>query len=307
MAINFEVALASYLDHLRIERSLSPASIEGYRRDLHRYNVLVSDTSIDFAEINDDVFGRFIGELTNQGLSTPSINRFISAVKGFYKYCALEYQIRNPLLDVKSFKVSRKLPKAITIEEVESLIRATTSSDGTIFLRDRLIVELLYGSGARVAELVSIDVNDISTENVDGDDITILKLRGKGSKERLVPLGKFAVTALDDYLVRLRPALLAKNSQSERALFLNSRGERLTRQSAWTTVMRAAKAANLEGRVSPHVFRHSYATHLLDGGADIRVVQELLGHASVTTTQIYTLVTIDKVRESYSLAHPRAR
>jgi integrase/recombinase XerD len=307
MAINFEVALASYLDHLRIERSLSPASIEGYRRDLHRFNVLVSDAKIDFAGINDDEFGRFIGELSHQGLSTPSINRFISAVKGFYKYCALEYQIRNPLLDIKSFKVSRKLPKAITIEEVESLIRATTSSGDAISLRDRLIVELLYGSGARVAELVSIDVNDISTENVDGDDITILKLRGKGSKERLVPLGKFAVAALNDYLVRLRPALLAKNSQSERGLFLNSRGERLTRQSAWTTVMRAAKAANLEGRVSPHVFRHSYATHLLDGGADIRVVQELLGHASVTTTQIYTLVTIDKVRESYSLAHPRAR
>jgi integrase/recombinase XerD len=307
MAINFEVALASYLDHLRIERSLSPASIEGYRRDLHRFNALVGDAKIDFAGINDDEFGRFIGELSHQGLSTPSINRFISAVKGFYKYCALEYQIRNPLLDIKSFKVSRKLPKAITIEEVESLIRATTSSGDAISLRDRLIVELLYGSGARVAELVSIDVNDISTENVDGDDITILKLRGKGSKERLVPLGKFAVAALNDYLVRLRPALLAKNSQSERGLFLNSRGERLTRQSAWTTVMRAAKAANLEGRVSPHVFRHSYATHLLDGGADIRVVQELLGHASVTTTQIYTLVTIDKVRESYSLAHPRAR
>ena len=307
MAINFEVALASYLDHLRIERSLSPASIEGYRRDLHRFNVLVSDAKIDFAGINDGEFGRFIGELSHQGLSTPSINRFISAVKGFYKYCTLEYQIRNPLLDIKSFKVSRKLPKAITIEEVESLIRATTSSGDAISLRDRLIVELLYGSGARVAELVSIDVNDISTENVDGDDITILKLRGKGSKERLVPLGKYAVAALNDYLVRLRPALLAKNSQSERGLFLNSRGERLTRQSAWTTVMRAAKAANLEGRVSPHVFRHSYATHLLDGGADIRVVQELLGHASVTTTQIYTLVTIDKVRESYSLAHPRAR
>jgi integrase/recombinase XerD len=307
MAIEFDLALASYLDHLRIERSLSPASVEGYKRDLLRFNALINDAGVDFSGINDDDFGRFIGELSHQGLSTPSINRFISAVKGFYKYCALEYQIRNPLIDVKTFKVSRKLPKAITIEEVESLIRATTSSGDAVSLRDRLIVELLYGSGARVAELVSIDINDITTENVDGDDTTILKLRGKGSKERLVPLGKFAVAALDDYLVRLRPSLLAKNSQNERALFLNSRGERLTRQSAWTTVMRAAKAANLEGRVSPHVFRHSYATHLLDGGADIRVVQELLGHASVTTTQIYTLVTIDKVRESYSLAHPRAR
>jgi integrase/recombinase XerD len=307
MAIPFDLALASYLDHLRIERSLSLASIEGYRRDLHRFNQLVTDAKLDFAGINDDDFGKFIAEISTNGLSTPSINRFISAIKGFYKYCALEYQIRNPLLDVKSFKVSRKLPKAITIEEVESLIRATTFANDAISLRERLVIELLYGSGARVAELVSIDIHDISTENVDGDEITILKLRGKGSKERLVPLGKFAVEALNDYLVRLRPALLAKNSQSERALFLNSRGRRLTRQSAWSTVLAAAKVVNLEGRVSPHVFRHSYATHLLDGGADIRVVQELLGHASVTTTQIYTLVTIDKVRESYSLAHPRAR
>ena len=307
MAILFESALASYLDHLRIERSLSPASIDGYRRDLNRFGHLISDTKLEFEGINDDDFGRFIADLSTQGLATPSINRFISAVKGFYKYCALEYGIANPLQDVKTFKVSRKLPKAISIEEVESLIRATTSSSDATSLRDRLVIELLYGSGARVAELVAIDINDISSENVDGDEVTILKLRGKGSKERLVPLGKFAVIALDDYLVRLRPSLLAKNSQSERALFLNSRGKRLTRQSAWSTVLRAAKATNLEGRVSPHVFRHSYATHLLDGGADIRVVQELLGHASVTTTQIYTLVTIDKVRESYSLAHPRAK
>ena len=307
MAIEFDLALSSYLDHLRIEQSLSPASIDGYRRDLNRFGLLISDLKLEFTGINDDDFGRFIADLSTQGLATPSINRFISAVKGFYKYCALEYGIANPLQDVKTFKVSRKLPKAISIEEVESLIRATTSSSDATSLRDRLVIELLYGSGARVAELVAIDINDISSENVDGDDVTILKLRGKGSKERLVPLGKYAVVALDDYLVRLRPSLLVKNSQSERALFLNSRGKRLTRQSAWSTVLRAAKATNLEGRVSPHVFRHSYATHLLDGGADIRVVQELLGHASVTTTQIYTLVTIDKVRESYSLAHPRAK
>lgn len=307
MAILFEVALASYLDHLRIERSLSPASIEGYRRDVARFCSLLDESHKEFTAINEDDFGKFIADLSERGLSTPSINRFISAIKGFYKYCALEYQVANPLIDTKTFKVSRKLPKAITIEEVESLIRSTGSSTDLISLRDRLIIELLYGSGARVAELVSIDVSDITSEVLDGETITILKLRGKGSKERLVPLGKFAVTALDDYLVRLRPALLAKNSQNERALFLNSRGKRLTRQSAWTTVLNAAKSANLQGRVSPHVFRHSYATHLLDGGADIRVVQELLGHASVTTTQIYTLVTIDKVRESYSLAHPRAK
>jgi integrase/recombinase XerD len=307
MAITFEVALSSYLDHLRIERSLSTASIEGYRRDLLRFQALLVDFEVLFTNLSEDKFGEFIASLSSSGLSTPSINRFTSAIKGFYKYCAIEYQLVNPLIDVKSFKVARKLPKAISIEEVESLLRATGSSTTTSSLRDRLIIELLYGTGARVAELVGIDISDITKESLDGEEVTILKLRGKGSKERLVPIGKFAVFALDDYLVRLRPALLAKNSQNERALLLNKRGRRLTRQSAWSTVLSAAKEAGLEGRVSPHVFRHSYATHLLDGGADIRVVQELLGHASVTTTQIYTLVTIDKVRESYSLAHPRAR
>jgi integrase/recombinase XerD len=307
MDTQFEVALASYLDHLRIERSLSSASIDSYRRDLKRFELILSDFDVTFSKLSEDTFGEVIAALSHQGLATPSINRFTSAIKGFYKYCAIEYEMNNPLTDIKSFKIARKLPKAISVEEVEALLRATGSLSASSSLRDRLIIELLYGTGARVAELVGIDISDISKESLDGEDVTILKLRGKGSKERLVPIGKFAVSALDDYLVRLRPALLAKNSQNERALFLNNRGKRLTRQSAWTTVLNAAKEAGLQGRVSPHVFRHSYATHLLDGGADIRVVQELLGHASVTTTQIYTLVTIDKVRESYSLAHPRAR
>jgi integrase/recombinase XerD len=211
------------------------------------------------------------------------------------------------MADISQFKIARKLPKALSVEEITRLLDTANNPADPTTLRDRAILEILYGTGARVAELVGIDVSDISKDSFDGEEITILKLRGKGSKERLVPLGKFALEALDNYLVRLRPSLLAKNSQSERALFLNNRGTRLSRQSAWTTVLRASQLAGLEGRVSPHVFRHSYATHLLDGGADIRVVQELLGHASVTTTQIYTLVTIDKVRESYSLAHPRSK
>ena len=306
MATPFDVALNGYLDHLRIERSLSMASVESYRRDLLRFSCVLTASNFSFENLDEDSYGVVISQLASGGLSTASINRFTSAIKGFYKYCALEYEIVNPLVEVKSFKVARKLPKAISIEEVHALLQSTIISGGINSLRDRLIIELLYGSGARVAELVGIDIADISTEVLETEEITILKLRGKGSKERLVPLGKFAVNAVNDYLVRLRPTLVAKNSQNERALILNARGKRLSRQSAWSTVLRAAKQAHLEGRVSPHVFRHSYATHLLDGGADIRVVQELLGHASVTTTQIYTLVTIDKVRESYSLAHPRA-
>ena len=307
MAIQCEVALATYIDHLRIERGLSSNSIESYKRDLRRYLEILNTKGLAFDALGENEISAIIGQLAGEGLAPTSINRFLSSLKGFYKYCGAEYEVANPLIDVSQFKVARKLPKALSIEEISRLIESTDNLADPVTLRDRALLEILYGTGARVAELVGIDINDISKDIFDGEEITILKLRGKGSKERLVPLGKFALTALDNYLVRLRPGLLAKNSQNEGALFLNARGTRLSRQSAWTTVLKAADATGLSGRVSPHVFRHSYATHLLDGGADIRVVQELLGHASVTTTQIYTLVTIDKVRESYSLAHPRAK
>ncbi len=307
MAIQCNVAIATYLDHLRIERGLSAHSITSYARDLAKFENYLNDKALSFTSVNEREISTLIGALSGSGLSPSSVNRFLSSLKGFYKYCALEYQISNPMVDISQFKVARKLPKALSVEEITRLLDTANNPADHTTLRDRAILEILYGTGARVAELVGIDVSDISKDSFDGEEITILKLRGKGSKERLVPLGKFALEALDDYLVRLRPSLLAKNSQSERALFLNNRGTRLSRQSAWTTVLRASQLAGLEGRVSPHVFRHSYATHLLDGGADIRVVQELLGHASVTTTQIYTLVTIDKVRESYSLAHPRSK
>jgi integrase/recombinase XerD len=306
MAIQCSVAVATYLDHLRIERGLSANSISSYARDLTKFQALLLEESLDYSSLRESDISAIVGKLSLEGLASSSINRFLSSLKGFYKYAALEYQIANPMGDIAQFKIARKLPKALSVEEISLLIESTTNPLEPSLLRDRAILEILYGTGARVAELVGLDVHDISKDTFDGEEITIMKLRGKGSKERLVPIGKFALAALEDYLVRLRPALLAKNSQSERALFLNSRGTRLTRQSAWSTVLRAAESVGLQGRVSPHVFRHSYATHLLDGGADIRVVQELLGHASVTTTQIYTLVTIDKVRESYSLAHPRS-
>ncbi len=306
MAIQCSSAISSYLDHLRIERGLSDNSISSYRRDLEKFQNLLDESGMKFDQLDDGNISTIIGQLTILGLAPTSINRFLSSIKGFYKYCSLEYQINNPMTDINQFKIARKLPKALSIAEISQLIESASNLADVVALRDRAILEVLYGTGARVAELVGIDVHDISHDKLDGEEITILKLRGKGSKERLVPLGKFAMDALDNYLVRLRPALLAKNSQNEQALFLNGRGKRLSRQSAWSTVLKAAEATGLKGRVSPHVFRHSYATHLLDGGADIRVVQELLGHASVTTTQIYTLVTIDKVRESYSLAHPRS-
>ena len=306
MEVDFEVAISSYLDHLRIERALSSNSIAAYARDLNRFKLYCDARNLIFTQISEDEFSQMVGELSTVGLSLPSVNRFLSSIKGFYKYCGQEFALKNQGFEVKHFKVARKLPKALTVEEVSLLIEGSSRISNPHSLRDRLIVELLYGTGARVSELVGIDVGDISYDSLEGENITILKLRGKGSKERLVPLGRYAVEALDNYLVRLRPLLQERGDGGERALFLNARGGRLTRQSAWNTILRIADEVGLAGRVSPHVFRHSYATHLLDGGADIRVVQELLGHASVTTTQIYTLVTIDKVRESYSLAHPRA-
>jgi integrase/recombinase XerD len=209
--------------------------------------------------------------------------------------------------DVLSRKIPLRLPKALTISQVTQLIEASVLSDDIVSLRNKAILELLYSSGARVSEVVGLNLTDVVEIKSEGSAIRTLKLRGKGGKERVVPMGSYSVKALDDYLVRVRPSLVAKNSKGKsEALFLNQRGSRISRQSAWQLVVDAAKRVGLDEGISPHVFRHSFATHLLDGGADIRVVQELLGHASVTTTQIYTLITIDKIRESYAMAHPRA-
>jgi integrase/recombinase XerD len=242
------------------------------------------------------------------GFSLASINRSTSALKSFYKYLDREFSLSDPTTGITTNKLARKLPKALTVDEVISLIDSSDRTSNVMSLRDRAILEVLYGTGARVSEVVGLNVSDLGKSTLTGDEITTLKLRGKGSKERIVPLGSFAKEAIENYLVRLRPTYLekSKSGKTTSALFLNSKGTRLSRQSAWQTVIDAADATGLSGKVSPHVFRHSYATHLLDGGADIRVVQELLGHSSVTTTQIYTLITIDKVREAYASAHPRA-
>ena len=306
--MKFDNALQSFLDHLTIERGLSSNSISAYRRDLAKFFDFLDKEKLDFERLSEDEIISFEVWLKGLGMAVTSTNRNISALKTFYKYLAQEFSTNNPVSAVLSSKVPRRLPKALTIKEITSLIDSTKREGDPISLRDHAIIELLYGTGARVSEIVGIDINDFAQSDVEGNPITTLKLRGKGSKERIVPLGSFAKNALDEYLVRIRPNLLSKSKSAkvETALFLNQRGSRLSRQSAWQMISDAADSTGLSGKVSPHVFRHSYATHLLDGGADIRVVQELLGHASVTTTQIYTLITIDKVREAYATAHPRA-
>jgi integrase/recombinase XerD len=307
ISFNTELARTSFLDHLRIERGLSENSLLSYSRDLRYFLEFLQATNTHVRDITASTLSEFEVWLKDRSLAISSINRTNSAVKSFLIYCAREYDLNLPTGEISSHKVARKLPKALTIDEVSSLIESAKSLGDATSLRDVALLELLYSTGGRVSEIIGINLNDLAKVESDNEVIQTIKLRGKGSKERIVPIGSFALTALDNYLVRTRPGLLAKSGKGENALFLNSRGGRLSRQSAWNIVLQAAKVCGLEGKVSPHVFRHSYATHLLDGGADIRVVQELLGHSSVTTTQIYTLVTIDKIRQSYSSAHPRAR
>ena len=305
--MNFETAKSNYLNHLRIERGLAENTLVSYQRDLSKFAVFLSSQRLIFDSLTAADVISFEVSLKQEGLSLSSLNRVMSSLKGFYKYCSIESSIDNPMLESIAHKLPRKLPKALSIDEMTKLIESAKRDGDLMSPRNFAILELLYSTGARVSEIVGINLPDLSLSKVGSDEVSVLKLKGKGSKERFVPLGRFAITALDDYLVRTRPGLVEKSSKANTALFLNSRGGRLSRQSAWQIVLDAAVATKLLGKVSPHVFRHSYATHLLDGGADIRVVQELLGHSSVTTTQIYTLITIDKVRESYSSAHPRAR
>jgi integrase/recombinase XerD len=302
--MNFHKYSEEFLNFSRIERGLSNNSISAYSRDLQRFSEFLSSRSLDVIDFHQDSLDVFINELSKEGLAISSINRLISTLRSFYGYLEREHQLNNPMKDIESRKIPLRLPKALTIAQITSLIEASSSEDDIISLRNKAILELLYSTGGRVSEIVGLDLSDIFESN----DVRVIKLRGKGGKERVVPMGSFSVKALNDYVVRVRPALQLKNSKGKsEALFLNQRGTRISRQSAWQIVVDCAKKAGLTEGISPHVFRHSFATHLLDGGADIRVVQELLGHSSVTTTQIYTLITIDKIRESYSLAHPRAR
>ena len=304
-ALNFELASTSFLNHLQIERGLAANSISAYRRDLNKFAHFLNDKTL--SEVDPETVSAFETSLREAKLSVASINRVDSTLRSFFKHLQQEYGYADPTLEIAPSKSSRRLPKALTIAQIVSMIDAAYREGQPVTTRDQAMLELLYSSGARVSELIGINLNDLSSVKTDDGVITTLKLRGKGSKERIVPLGSFASKSIENYLVRVRPDLAAKSAKTTSALFLNSRGTRISRQTAWQLVLDAAEAAGITDHVSPHVFRHSYATHLLDGGADIRVVQELLGHASVTTTQIYTLITIDKVRESYSMAHPRAR
>ena len=292
--------LREYLNHLIVERGLSKNTIAAYRRDVERF---ISEGDVpDLTQVSGGDLEAFIARSRARGLAESSVARSVVAVRNAVEFTCKESKTLNQIKDVKPPKIKMRLPKALSISEIDSLLITAKSPGNPDAIRESAILELLYGTGARISEVVSLNVGDVI--KFDGGEVSSLRLTGKGGKTRVVPVGRYAREALDQYLVRVRPGLVSKDRE---ALFLNDRGGRLSRQSMWTIVSQTAKRANLSVDVSPHSLRHSYATHLLDGGADVRVVQELLGHSSVTTTQIYTLVTIDKIRESYSSAHPRAR
>ena len=307
--MQLERAVDAYLRHISIERGLSDHTVAAYRRDLAGYVAWLSERGIrDSSDVTVALVTAFAAERASAEPppAASSLARLQSSVRGLHRFLArVGIESDDPTGRLRPPKAARRLPKALTIDQVERLLDASGPEAGEaeaselIGLRDRALLELLYATGARVSEVVQLDVDDLAH----GD---VVRVRGKGSKERIIPVGSYARSALEAYLTRSRPELSRRGRATPR-LFLGARGAPLSRQSAWLVIQHAAERAQLTAHVSPHTLRHSFATHLLQGGADVRVVQELLGHASVATTQIYTHVSVDALRDVYATSHPRAR
>ncbi|HEY8457323.1 MAG TPA: site-specific tyrosine recombinase XerD [Actinopolymorphaceae bacterium] len=302
-----ERSIRGYLEHLAVERGVADNTLASYRRDLRRYHDFLVGRGIERpdqireSDVSDFLVWLREGDADHPPLGQSSAARTLVAVRGYHKFAHREGATpTDPAREVHPPTPPRRLPKALPLAEVERILEAASVGDTPLAHRDRALLEVLYATGARISEAVGLDVDDLDL------DAGSVLLRGKGGKERIVPIGSYACQAVAAYQVRARP-VLATRGRGTPALFLNARGSRLSRQSAWTVLRTTAERAKVSGEVSPHTLRHSFATHLLDGGADVRVVQELLGHASVTTTQVYTLVTVDKLREVYAATHPRAR
>jgi integrase/recombinase XerD len=312
--------IQTYLDHLTVERGMSRHTVAAYRRDLNRYADYLAQLGVtDPSQVTSAMIGNYGGRLRD-GIAGPdgdawieaplakaSVARAVIAVRSLHRFAVTEGLTGDdPARTVRPPKPPRRLPKALSLEQVQAML-AIPATDTEVGVRDAALLELLYGTGIRISEAVALDVDEVDrlARAPAGEPAPGLRVLGKGGKERIVPVGSYARRALDAYLVRGRPVFVARG-RGTAALFVNTRGGRLSRQSAWAVLRSVAEKAGITADVSPHTLRHSYATHLLDGGADIRVVQELLGHASVTTTQIYTLVTIEHLREVFLTSHPRA-
>ena len=295
---------SSYFNYLTVEKGLSKNTVAAYRRDLNRFSEYLLLSKKDLKSISAEdlpLYLAWLRGLNNNEFSMgeSSIARNVVAVRNFFEFLAKEHGFTDIAANIHPPKIPKRLPKALSMENIDSFLKV--SRVDKFAARDRALLETLYATGGRVSEIVNLKIDDLQSN----ENYTSVRLTGKGGKQRVVPVGKFAQDALNDYLENCRKNLL--KVASNKYLFLNGRGGVLTRQSAWNIVVAQAKSAGIFEELSPHSLRHSFATHLLDGGADIRVVQELLGHSSVTTTQIYTLITIDKLRESYAMAHPRSK
>ena len=294
-----------FLSWLAVERGRSGNTLAAYRRDLVAYEGYLRERGVRLAEVGEPVVVDYVAHLRGAGRKPSSVARALVAVLSLHRFCVDEGQAEeDPTDDVDAPRVPQGLPKALSEKEVGALLASVTGHE-PLARRDRAILELLYGTGMRISELVGLSLADLALE--DG----LVRVFGKGAKERLVPVGSFGRSALSDWLAPPgRPALVpkrwARRGDAE-AVFLNARGGRLSRQGAWGVVRHHAARAGLDGRLTPHVLRHSCATHMLDHGADIRVVQELLGHASIATTQVYTKVSAERLKRVYAQAHPRAR
>lgn len=301
--MTLEQVLQRYLRYVTIERGLSANTLAAYTRDLTAYVYWLDGRGV--SQPSSITRGHVTDYLQHLGTRQPPLtassqSRILSSIRGFHAFMVAEQILENDVTaDIQRPKLPKRLPKAITVEQMTALLAAVDGEED-VRIRDKALLELLYATGCRISEAVALNVDDVTSEE------DFIRVRGKGGKQRLVPLGSYARTALDAYLVRVRPTF-SVNGQATPALFLGPRGARVSRQTAWKVIQEAGERANLTAHLSPHTFRHSFATHLLSGGADVRVVQELLGHSSVATTQIYTLVTADTLRDSYLTAHPRAR
>lgn len=310
--VPFEQIVRRYLDHLAVERGLAANSLAAYRRDLVRYAGFLAERGVerldDVAEVHVLAFAGHLrtGSEGRPPLATASVARTMVAARGLHRFAVREGLLPVDVSNaVRPPTPGRRLPKALELADVEALLEAADLDQSALGLRDRALLELLYATGARISEAVALDRDDLDVALRERDRLGAVRVAGKGGKQRIVPVGRAALAAVDAYVVRGRP-VLAERGRGTPALLLNSRGTRLSRQSAWSVLRSTAEKAGIRRAVSPHTLRHSFATHLLDGGADVRTVQELLGHASVATTQIYTLVTVARLREVYAGAHPRA-
>ena len=289
-----------YLDHLTVERGLAKNTLSAYQQDLNRFILTVGKNEVKYVEqITSENLSKYLADLSSAKLSATSMARHFAAIKGFFKFAVKENMIAtDPSASISSPKLPSRLPKALQVTEIDRLI-ATVSTPDLVGYRNLAILEFMYGTGCRISEVADLDIDDLDLVE------HTVRVSGKGEKQRLVPLGAYASNALNQYLVSARPSFVSGKAVDTAAVFRNQRGGRLTRQGIWAILRQAAAAAEIP-HMTPHSLRHSFATHLLEGGADIRVVQELLGHSSVATTQIYTKVSIDGLRSVYAHSHPRA-